>query len=84
MPLQYVTVNKADLRALRVERLRLLELDHARCLLSLEENPQDAQSLRDIVDIERRIILHRDILMPQKDEDTEVPDGEGTDDPSRD
>lgn len=81
--MSYTTLSKNDLHNLRVERIRFLEFEHARCVLMLEENPRDSEAHKMLSDVERRIALHTGVLTQatsESGEDTPAenpPDDEG-------
>lgn len=59
---EYRTLKPAHLHQLRVERLHVLEADHQRRVLELEETPGDAAVVEQLMEIERRIKVHLDAL----------------------
>jgi hypothetical protein len=58
----YATLTDKELTQLRIERVHILESDHARICIELAENPDDAQVTSARVEIERRIALHKEVL----------------------
>lgn len=58
----YKFLSENDALQLRAERLRLLEFDHYRACLALEENPEAAATLTDLSSINNAIRHHRNKL----------------------
>lgn len=70
----YNKLSASDLRALRVERLAALEIEHYRHKLCLEETPGDKTILRKLEDFEERMAVHVAALNDETDDISEPPE----------
>ena len=66
--MEYTHLTDRDVAQLRRERLVLLEADHVRACLVLEEDPTDQHAHRDAAELRRRIEHHRAFLAPPAEE----------------
>lgn len=81
MPHEYLLISDGDVTAIRRQRLRSLEADHALTRLVLEEDPTDPRANADAVELWRRIEHHRARLLPDA-VDAVSPFGNPADEPA--
>lgn len=58
----YAFLNPSQARALRIQRVQDLEIQHYGALLMTEENPEDQIAQKEAAELERRIAYHMEIL----------------------
>lgn len=59
----YMLIGQQEMLNLRRQRLQTLEAEHYLASLAVEEEPRDIKAAQDVVELERRITHHREVII---------------------